>query len=162
VRSSAGVRRAVQRYRRLPAIGLSETLFVRSHAVNFFRRHLNLLRVHWSAKHGPGIRKAHSPTAARPGQRSQKTLRPRTARYAVSIRRPPTPSAVARRPGPADRQLPQRGRHAPQTREPHRGSGGQGRRQFPHPRDRHTARREAAYRKIGALIDAERLGTNLL
>jgi hypothetical protein len=28
-------------------------LSVRSHAVNFCRHRLNLLRVHWSAKHGP-------------------------------------------------------------------------------------------------------------
>jgi hypothetical protein len=32
---------------------------MRSYTVNFIRHRLNLLRVHWSAKHGPGIRKAH-------------------------------------------------------------------------------------------------------
>jgi hypothetical protein len=37
-----------------------------SYAVNFRGRHqLNLLRVHWSAKHGPGIRKANLPTPAK-------------------------------------------------------------------------------------------------
>ena len=59
----------------LPALSSHRDLrnpAARSHAVNFCRHNLNLLRVHWSAKHGPGIRKAHSPTAAHPGQRSQK------------------------------------------------------------------------------------------
>jgi hypothetical protein len=53
-------------------------------------------------------------------------------------------------------------RSTPQTREPHRGSGGQGGGNFLTPEIAHTARREAAYREVGALIDAERLATNLL
>jgi hypothetical protein len=74
-----------------PAIGTYAIciliLSMRSYRVNFIRHRLNLLRVHWSAKHGPGIRKAHSPTAAHPGQRPQTTSRPRAARYAVPVAR---------------------------------------------------------------------------
>jgi hypothetical protein len=63
-----------------------------THGINFCRHRLNRLRVHWSAKHGLGIGKAHSPTPAHPGQRSQETSRPRTARSAVSSSRPPAPA----------------------------------------------------------------------
>jgi hypothetical protein len=85
-------------FRRSSVIGISEILSVRIAAVNFRRHHLNLLRIQRSAKHGPRIRKAHSPTAAHPGQCPQKTSRPRTARYAVPVRRPVAPGALARRP----------------------------------------------------------------
>ena len=71
------------------------------------------------AKHGPGIRKANSPTPAHPGRRPQKTSRPRAARSAVPLRRQAITSLVAGRAGPPDRQLCQRGRQAPQTRQPH-------------------------------------------
>src|SRR3979411_1211689 len=54
----------------LDAIGTAEIPFVLSQGVNFCRHRLNLLRAHWSVKHGPGIRKAHSPTAAHPGRRN--------------------------------------------------------------------------------------------
>ena len=40
-------------------IAISEIQFIRSHAVNFRDCRLNLLRVHRSAKHGPGIRNVH-------------------------------------------------------------------------------------------------------
>src|ERR1700730_4357873 len=48
----------------LPALSSHRDLrnpAARSHTLNFCRHSLNLLRVHWSAKHGHGIRNAHSP-----------------------------------------------------------------------------------------------------
>jgi hypothetical protein len=138
----------------------AKILFVRSHTLNFRGSRLNLLRIQRSAKHGPRIRKAPSPTAAHPGQHPHETSCPRAARYAVSVRRPPAPSGLARGPRPADRQLCRRGRQAPQTRQPHCGSGGRGGGNFLIPEIAHRARRETAYREIGALIDAERLATN--
>ena len=139
---------------------ISEILTVRSHGVNFCRHNLNLLRVHWSAKHGPGIRKAHSPTAAHPGKCSQETSRPRAARFRSAAR---LLQALWRE----DRDLPigsHVGEDGKRRKLGSRIAEAAGRRggNFLTPEIAHTARREAAYREIGALIDQERLATNLL
>ena len=129
-------------------------LSVRSHAVNFRSYYLNLLRVHWSAKHGPGIRKAHSPPAAHPGQRSQKTSRPRAARSAVPVRRPFAPSVREDRNLPIGSYVGEDGKRrklGSRISESAAGAGGN----LLTPEIAHTARRDAAYREIGALTRDE-------
>ena len=128
---------------------------VRSRAVNFCRYGLNLLRLHWSAKHGPGIRKAHSPTAAHPGKRSQETSGPRAARHAVPVRRPLAPGALARRPDlPIGSYLGEDGKRRKLGSRISVAAGKAGG-NFLTTEIAHTARRETAYREIGALIDFE-------
>src|ERR1700730_8912175 len=106
-------------FRPLSALGISEILTVRSPAVNFWLGSPESASCQWSAKHGPGIRKAHSPFVAHPGRRPQETSRPRDARSAVPVRRAFAAGALARGPESADRRLYQRGRKGPQTWQPH-------------------------------------------
>ena len=108
------------------------------------------------------IRKAHSPTAAHAGQRSQETSRPRAARYTVSVRR-----LLLQALWREDRDLPissyvnEDGKRRKLGSRISRAAGKAGG-NFLTPEIAHTARREAAYHEIGALIYAERLATNLL
>jgi hypothetical protein len=148
--------------RHLSAIGISKILSVRSHAVNFCRHNLNLLSAYWSAKHGPGIRKAHSPLTAHSGQRSQKNCvhEPLDPRFRSAAR---LLQALWRE----ERGLPIGGYIGEDGKRHQLGSrisnaagavGGN----FLTAEIFHIARREVAYREIGALIDVERLATNLL
>ena len=107
------------------------------------------------------IRKAHSPTAAHAGQRSQETSRPRAARYTVSA------ACLLQALWREDRDLPissyvnedgKRRKLGSRISQAAGKAGGN----FLTPEIAHTARREAAYYEIGALIYAERLATNLL
>jgi hypothetical protein len=129
------------------------------HAVNFGRHHLNLLRAHWSAKHGPGSRKAHSPTAP--------TFSRNIAFTSRSIRGSGPPRVCSRRSGARTATCRSAAMSTRTASAANSGSriaeaAGKAGGNFLTPEIAHIARRETAYREIGALIDAERLATNLL
>jgi hypothetical protein len=104
---------------------------------------------------GPGIRKAHSP-----GRSSRPTFSKNIASTNRSIRGLGPLAICSRRCGASSyvNEGGKRRKLGSRISEAAGKAGGN----FLTPEIAHTARREAAYREIGALIDAERLATNLL